>query len=124
MIGTTGGAVLVVVNILFAAALGIVAGGLACLGFRQSWGLKVGLLDGILAAFVAVVAAYVVAMIEASRGVWGFPGSDLGFSYRSGQCCAETFSPICTSPRALAAQRLIRACESLANRCCIAREKG
>jgi hypothetical protein len=71
MIGTTGGAVLVVVNILFAAALGIGAGGLACLGFRQPWGLKVALLDGVLAAFVAVVAAYVVAMIEASRGIWG-----------------------------------------------------
>jgi hypothetical protein len=71
MIGTIGGAVLVAINILFAATLGIVAGGLACLGFRQSWGLKVALLDGILAAFVAVVTAYVVAMIEASRGVWG-----------------------------------------------------
>ncbi len=40
MIGTTGGAVLVVVNILFAAALGIGAGGLACLGSDSLGGLK------------------------------------------------------------------------------------
>ena len=71
MVGTTGGAVLVVVNILFAAALGIGAGGVASLGFRQSWSLKVALLDGVLAAFVAVVAAFVIAMLDASRGAWG-----------------------------------------------------
>jgi len=71
MIGTIGGAVLVVVNVLFAAALGVAAGGLACLGLRQSWGLKVALMDAGLAGLVAVIAGYVVATIEASRGVWG-----------------------------------------------------
>jgi hypothetical protein len=70
MIGTVGGAVLAALCFLFAAVLGIGAGGIASLGFRQSWGLKVALQDGLLAALVAIAAAYVIALVEASRGVW------------------------------------------------------
>ena len=70
MIGTVGGAVLTVVSILFVVVLGIGVGGLASLGFRQSWSFKVALQDSLLAALVGVVAAYIIAMVEASRGVW------------------------------------------------------
>jgi hypothetical protein len=70
MIGTTGATVLFSINVLFAALLGIGAGGLTCLALRQSWGLKEALIDAVLAAVVAVVAAYVVAAIESARGVW------------------------------------------------------
>lgn len=71
MIGTVGGAVLVAINLLLVAVLGIGAGGLASLGFRQSWGLKVALQDGLLAGFVAIVAIYLIGSFEAAHGVWG-----------------------------------------------------
>lgn len=71
MIGTTGATMLFIINIVFAGVLGIGAGGLTCLVLRQPWGLKAALLDALLAASVALVAAYVLAAIEAARGVWG-----------------------------------------------------
>jgi phage baseplate assembly protein W len=70
MIGTTGATVLFLINVLFASLLGIGAGGLACLVLRRPWGIKVALIDAVLAAVVAVVAAYVVAAIENARGIW------------------------------------------------------
>jgi hypothetical protein len=70
MIGTTIAAVLFSINVLFAALLGIAAGGLTSLALRRSWGLKEVLLDALLAAVVSVVAAYLVAAIESARGVW------------------------------------------------------
>ncbi|MGB6742034.1 MAG: hypothetical protein WBE38_00150 [Terracidiphilus sp.] len=71
MIGTGGAFVLAVVNILFATVLGIGIGGLASLGFRQSWRLKVALQDGLLAGLVALVAAYLIGSFEAARGAVG-----------------------------------------------------
>jgi hypothetical protein len=71
MIGTTGATMLFIINIVFAGVLGIGAGGLACLVLRQPWGVREALLDAILAAGVALIAAYVLAAMEASRGVWG-----------------------------------------------------
>jgi hypothetical protein len=73
MIGTTGATVLFVlfiVNIFFASVLGVGAGGLTCFVLRRPWGLKAAVIDAVLAAVVAVVAAYVVSAIEIRRGVW------------------------------------------------------
>ena len=70
MIGTTGATVLFSINVLLACVLGTGTGALACLALGQPWGLKEALIDCLLAAVVAVVAAYVIAMIEISRGVW------------------------------------------------------
>ena len=71
MIGTSGATVLFVVNVLFASVLGVGAGGVTCFVLRRPWGLKAVVIDAVLAAVVAVVAAYVVSAIEISRGVWG-----------------------------------------------------
>lgn len=71
MIGTTGAAVLVVINVLFASMLGIVAGGLSCAALRQSWSLRVAAIDAAFAAVVAVAAAYSIPAIESARGVSG-----------------------------------------------------
>jgi hypothetical protein len=70
MIGTTGAAVLFLINVLLACVLGIVAGGVTCLALRQSWSLKEALIDAVLAAVVAVADAYVVTAIDIARGVW------------------------------------------------------
>jgi hypothetical protein len=69
MIGTNGAAVLLLVNIIFASVLGIGAGGLTCLVLRRPWSLKAALIDAVLAAVVAVIAAYVVSAIDNARGV-------------------------------------------------------
>jgi hypothetical protein len=69
MIGTSGAAVLLLVNIIFASVLGIGAGCLTCLALRRPWGLKAALIDAGLAAVVAIIAAYVVSAIDNSRGV-------------------------------------------------------
>ena len=71
MMGTVGGAVLAAINLLLAAVLGIGAGGLASLGFRQAWGVKVALQDGLLAGLVAIVAGYLIGTFEAAHGAWG-----------------------------------------------------
>ena len=70
MIGTKGATVLFVVNVLFASILGIGAGGFTCLILRRNWGAKTALKDGVLAAVIAILAAYVVTVVESSRGVW------------------------------------------------------
>ena len=70
MIGTSGATVLFVVNVLFASVLGVGAGGLTCFLVRRPWGFKDALMDTVLAAVVAVVAAYLVSAIENARGVW------------------------------------------------------
>ena len=70
MVGTKGAAVLLVVNVLFASLLGIGAGGFTCLMLRRGWGVKTALIDAGLAAVMAMLAAYVVATVETSRGVW------------------------------------------------------
>jgi hypothetical protein len=70
MIGTTIAAVLFSINVLFAALLGIAAGGLASFALRRSWGIKEVLIDALLAAVVSVLAAYLVAAVESARGVW------------------------------------------------------
>ena len=70
MIGTTGATVVSVVIVLFAAILGVGAGGLACLVLRQLWGLKVALIDAAIAAAITVIAAYIGAAIAMARGVW------------------------------------------------------
>lgn len=70
MIGTTGATVLFLINVLVACVLGLGAGGLMCLALRRSWGLKEALIDAVLAAVVAVTAAYLIAAIESARGVW------------------------------------------------------
>ena len=57
MIGTTGAAVLFLINLLLAGALGMVAGGLTSLALRRPWGIKLAFMDAILAAFVAVAVA-------------------------------------------------------------------
>lgn len=77
MMGTTGGTVLLIVTVIFAGLLGVGAGGLTCLMLRQSWGLKTALIDAVLATIVAIASAYVVASIEAARGVWGAWGIGL-----------------------------------------------
>jgi hypothetical protein len=70
LIGTTGAAILFIVNICFASALGVGAGALICLLLRCRWDLKTAVIDAVIAAGVAVIAAYVVAAIEIARGVW------------------------------------------------------
>lgn len=70
MIGTTGATVLFLVDILFAGVLGIGAGGLTCFMLHRPWGLKPALIDAVLAAVVAVTAAYTVAAIDSARGAW------------------------------------------------------
>lgn len=70
MIGTTGATVLLVINIVLASLVGVAAGGLACLALRRAWGPKTAVIDGVLAAAVAIVSAYVVASIDDARGVW------------------------------------------------------
>jgi hypothetical protein len=70
MIGTSGATVLFVVNVLFASVLGVGAGGFTCFVLRRPWGLKAALIDAVLAAVVAIIAAYVVSAIEIRRGVW------------------------------------------------------
>jgi hypothetical protein len=69
MVGTTGGAVLLIVNIVFAGLLGVGAGSLTSLLLHRPWGLKAALLDAILAVVVGVVAAYVVLTMDNARGV-------------------------------------------------------
>ena len=71
MIGTTGAGVLFVVNMFFASVLGVGAGGLTCLMLRRSWSLKAAVIDAILGALVALLAAFVISAIEIARGVWG-----------------------------------------------------
>ena len=71
MIGTTGAFVLFIINIILAGMLGIVAGGLTCLVLRQPWNLRAVLQDALLAAGVALLAAYFLATIETARGVCG-----------------------------------------------------
>jgi hypothetical protein len=71
MIGTTGATVLFIINVLFASVLGIAAGGVTCLVLHRPWGLKPALIDAILAAVVAVIAACVVGVIESATHVWG-----------------------------------------------------
>lgn len=70
MVPTSAATVMFLVNVLFASALGIGAGGLTCLVLRRPWGVKAALIDAVLAAVVAVIAAYVVSAIDNARGVW------------------------------------------------------
>jgi hypothetical protein len=70
MIGTTGAGLLFVVNILFASVLGVGAGGFTCLLLRRSWSLKAVVIDAMLGALVALLAAYVISAVETARGVW------------------------------------------------------
>lgn len=70
MIGTVGATVLFSINVIFASVLGIGAGGLTCLAMRRSWGLKDALIDAVLAAVVAVAAAYLISAVESARGIW------------------------------------------------------
>jgi len=70
MIGTGGATVLFVVNLLFASVLGVGAGGLTCFVLRRPWGFKAAVIDAVLAAVIAFIAAYVVSAIEVGRGVW------------------------------------------------------
>lgn len=69
MIGTTGATILFLINLCFASALGVAAGGLTCLLLHRPWGLKTAAIDAVIAAGVAVIAAYVVSAIEVARGV-------------------------------------------------------
>ena len=68
MIPEKSAVLLFLINVLFAGALGVGAGGLTCLILRQPWGMKAALVDAALAAVVAVIAAYIISAIEASRG--------------------------------------------------------
>lgn len=70
MIGTSGVTVLFSINVLFACVLGMGASGLTCLVLRLPWGLKDILVDAVLAAVVAVIAAYAISAIDSARGVW------------------------------------------------------
>ncbi len=69
MIGISGAAVLLVVNVILASLLGVGAGGLTCLLLRRPWGVKAALIDAGLAVVVAVVAAYTISAIDDARGV-------------------------------------------------------
>jgi len=71
MIGTTGGALLLIATIVFAGVLGIGAGGILCAVLRRPWNLKIVGIDAVLASTVAIIAAFILAEIEVSRGVWG-----------------------------------------------------
>jgi hypothetical protein len=70
MIGTTGATVLFLVNILLASALGVGAGGLTCLVLHRPWGARAALTDALLAAFAAIVAAYIFALIDSAHHAW------------------------------------------------------
>jgi hypothetical protein len=70
MIGTTGAAVIVIVNIFLAGVLGIGTGGVTCAVLRRPWSLKVAGIDAVLAMVVAVIAAYVLSVIEIRGGAW------------------------------------------------------
>ena len=70
MIGTTGGAVLVVVSILFAGLLGLAAGWLTCLVLRRPWCLRDGAIDSGVAVAVLIIATFVEMKVETARGIW------------------------------------------------------
>jgi uncharacterized membrane protein len=70
MLGTTGGAVLVCVNLLAIGVIGMLVGLLATLAMRKRWGGKVALIDLLTAIFAALLAGYSVSAVEAARGVW------------------------------------------------------
>lgn len=71
MIGTSAGTVLVIINIVFASLSWIGAGALTRLLLHRSWRVKSVVLDAAIAAITALVAAYLLATIEAARGTWG-----------------------------------------------------
>lgn len=71
MIGTSGATVLVIINVVFASLLGMGAGALTRLVLRRSSRVKGVVLDAAIAAITALVAAYVLATMEAARGTWG-----------------------------------------------------
>jgi len=70
MVPTSAATLMYLINVIFASMLGIGAGGVTCLALRRPWGLKAALIDAILAAVVAITAAYVVSVIDSARGVW------------------------------------------------------
>jgi len=70
MIGMTGASILLAINVIIAGLIGVAAGRVTCLALRLPWVLTTGVVDGVLAAGVAVVAAYVVSAVESARGVW------------------------------------------------------
>jgi hypothetical protein len=71
VLGTIGGAVLVIVNLCFAIVLGTAAGGLTCLVIRQRWSLKVCLVDSVVALCAALIAACIATVFLTYEGVWG-----------------------------------------------------
>jgi hypothetical protein len=61
---------LFVITIALAGLLGIAIGGLTSLMLHRSWSLSAATTDGLLAAAVALVAAYIAAEIEVAWHVW------------------------------------------------------
>jgi hypothetical protein len=56
---------------LLVSLLGAGAGALTSFVLRRPWGVKVALLDAVVAAVVFVSAAWVISEIAASRGIYG-----------------------------------------------------
>jgi hypothetical protein len=53
-----------VTYLLFVSAMGVAAGGVACLLFQKSWGVKVALIDALLAALTTIGVAYAVMELD------------------------------------------------------------
>jgi hypothetical protein len=70
MIGTTGAAVLAIVNIFLAGILGIVTGGVACAMLRRRWSLKAAGIDVALAMVVFLVTVMVISEVQLRLTHW------------------------------------------------------
>jgi hypothetical protein len=70
MIGTTGGAILAAVSLVFAGLLGVGAGGFGCLVLRLRWSFKDAAIDAGVAALVFITGAFIDTTIASARGVW------------------------------------------------------
>lgn len=70
MIGTTGGAALLLINLLCASALGVGAGRLTCFALRQPWSVSAALKDAVLATSVAVFTAYIMSLRDIASHAW------------------------------------------------------
>jgi hypothetical protein len=70
MLGTTGGAVLVLLTLLLTSGLGAAIGLLATLVARQTWGIRVAATDAAIAVTVAAISGYGLSELYAARGLW------------------------------------------------------
>jgi hypothetical protein len=85
-----------------AAALGVVAGGLACLILRQRWGFRAALIDAVLAFVVWEICSYVTTDIAMSLGTLqrgAGPGPRLDHTISTASVVVRHLIPRCFTVR-------------------------